>query len=151
MSVTHKFNIGGHEGYMTVGLYEDGKPGEIFTVMAKEGSTVSGLIDGFSTMTSLALQYGVPVEDMVRKFSYTRFEPSGFTGNQDLPQAQSVLDYMFRWMEMVATTPELHWGSNRCNWSSGPGVDGLQAKASNASKLSPGESDDGQTCSNAAR
>ena len=150
MSVTHKFNIGGHEGYMTVGLYEDGKPGEIFTVMAKEGSTVSGLIDGFSTMTSLALQYGVPVEDMVRKFSYTRFEPSGFTGNQDLPQAQSVLDYMFRWMEMkFGDNARAALGEQPMQLDlPGAGVDGLRP-APQASSLSPEVSHaDGQTCSN---
>jgi ribonucleoside-diphosphate reductase alpha chain len=98
-SITHKFSIGGNEGYLTVGLYEDGTPGEVFTVMAKEGSVVSGLIDGFSTMTSLALQYGVPLDVMVRKFSHTRFEPSGFTGNKEIPMAKSVLDYMFRWLD----------------------------------------------------
>jgi ribonucleoside-diphosphate reductase alpha chain len=104
-SITHKFSIGGNEGYLTVGLYEDGTPGEVFTVMAKEGSVVSGLIDGFSTMTSLALQYGVPLDVMVRKFSHTRFEPSGFTGNREIPMAKSVLDYMFRWLDKQFHAP----------------------------------------------
>ena len=104
-SITHKFSIGGNEGYVTVGLYDDGTPGEVFTVMAKEGSVVSGLIDGFSTMTSLALQYGVPLDVMVRKFSHTRFEPSGFTGNREIPMAKSVLDYMFRWLDRQFHAP----------------------------------------------
>ena len=104
-SITHKFSIGGNEGYVTVGLYDDGTPGEVFTVMAKEGSVVSGLIDGFSTMTSLALQYGVPLDVMVRKFSHTRFEPSGFTGNREIPMAKSVLDYMFRWLDQQFHAP----------------------------------------------
>jgi ribonucleoside-diphosphate reductase alpha chain len=99
-SVTHKFTVGGHEGYITVGLYEDSTPGELFAVMSKEGSVVSGLIDGFSTMVSLALQYGVPLDVMVRKFTHTRFEPSGFTGNKEIPIAKSVLDYMFRWLDL---------------------------------------------------
>jgi ribonucleoside-diphosphate reductase alpha chain len=110
-SVTHKFSVGGHEGYITVGLYEDRTPGELFAVMSKEGSVVSGLIDGFSTMVSLALQYGVPLEVMVRKFTHTRFEPSGFTGNKEIPIAKSVLDYMFRWLDLrFAHTAELEEG-----------------------------------------
>ncbi len=100
-AITHKFTIGNHEGYLTVGLYEDGRPGEIFIVMAKEGSVVSGLMDGFATCVSLALQYGVPLKVLVQKFSYTRFEPSGFTGNPDIPIAQSILDYIFRWLELT--------------------------------------------------
>src|SRR5262249_17258095 len=83
-SITHKFSIGGHEGYMTVGMYEDGTPGELFCVMAKEGSVVSGLMDSFATSVSLALQYGVPLKVLVDKFSHTRFEPSGFTGNPNI-------------------------------------------------------------------
>ncbi|OFW27802.1 MAG: hypothetical protein A3H27_09405 [Acidobacteria bacterium RIFCSPLOWO2_02_FULL_59_13] len=97
-AVTHKFSIGGHEGYITVGMYEDGQPGEIFIVMAKEGSTVSGLMDSFATAISLALQYGVPLKVLVDKFSHTRFEPSGWTGNPDVPFAKSVMDYIFRWL-----------------------------------------------------
>ena len=97
-SITHKFDIQGHEGYITVGLYDDGTPGEIFLTMAKEGSTVSGLMDAFATQTSLALQYGVPLRSMVNKFSHMRFEPSGFTRNQEIPIAKSLADYIFRWL-----------------------------------------------------
>jgi ribonucleoside-diphosphate reductase alpha chain len=97
-AITHKFSIQGHEGYITVGLYEDGKPGEIFLVMAKEGSVVSGLMDSFATAISLALQYGVPLEVLVNKFSHARFEPSGFTNNSQIPMAKSIVDYIFRWL-----------------------------------------------------
>ena len=97
-SRTHKFSIGGHEGYITAGMYEDGNLGEIFIRMAKEGSVVSGLVDSFATMTSLALQYGVPLNVLVDKFSHTRFEPSGFTGNPEIPMAKSIMDYVFRWL-----------------------------------------------------
>ncbi len=97
-AVTHKFDVAGHEGYITVGLYPDGQPGEIFLKMAKEGSTVSGLMDTFATSVSLALQYGVPLRDLVNKFAHVRFEPSGFTGNQEIPIAKSIVDYVFRWL-----------------------------------------------------
>ncbi len=97
-SITHKFSINGHEGYITVGLYDDGQPGEIFLVMAKEGSTISGLMDAFATMVSIALQYGVPLRALVDKFSHTRFEPSGFTKNPEIPIAKSITDYIFRWL-----------------------------------------------------
>ena len=97
-AVTHKFQVAGHEGYITVGLYPDGQPGEIFLKMAKEGSTVSGLMDSLATMTSIALQYGVPLRDLVNKFGHVRFEPAGFTGNQEIPIAKSIVDYVFRWM-----------------------------------------------------
>ncbi len=97
-AITHKFSISGHEGYITVGLYEDGTPGELFITMSKEGSTISGLMDGFATGISLALQYGVPLKVLVDKFSHMRFEPSGFTNNKEVPIAKSVLDYIFRWM-----------------------------------------------------
>jgi ribonucleoside-diphosphate reductase alpha chain len=97
-SITHKFSIAGHEGYITVGMYEDGKPGEIFLVMAKEGSTISGLMDAFATSISMALQYGVPLEALVEKFSHVRFEPSGFTKNPEVPYAKSITDYIFRWL-----------------------------------------------------
>ncbi len=97
-AVTHKFSIAGHEGYLTVGLYEDGQPGEIFLRMAKEGSTVSGLMDTIATMTSIALQYGVPLKALVDKFSHTRFEPAGFTNNREIPIAKSVMDYVFRYL-----------------------------------------------------
>ncbi len=97
-SFTHKFSIGGHEGYVTVGLYEDGTPGEIFVRMAKEGSVIAGLMDSFATAVSLALQHGVPLQILVDKFKGTRFEPSGFTGNQEIPIATSIMDYLFRWL-----------------------------------------------------
>jgi ribonucleoside-diphosphate reductase alpha chain len=97
-ALTHKFSIGGHEGYLTVGLYDDGSPGELFVTMAKEGSTISGLMDSFATAVSYALQYGVPLKFFVDKFSHVRFEPSGWTGNQDVPYAKSIMDYIFRWM-----------------------------------------------------
>ena len=97
-AITHKFSIAGHEGYLTVGMYEDGRPGEIFLRMSKEGSTVSGMMDAFATAISVTLQYGVPLEDLVRKFSHSRFEPAGFTGNKEIPIAKSVTDYIFRWL-----------------------------------------------------
>jgi ribonucleoside-diphosphate reductase alpha chain len=95
---THKFTIAGHEGYLTVGRYDDGAPGEIFLKMAKEGSTISGLMDTIATMTSIALQYGVPLKALVDKFSHTRFEPSGFTNNREIPIAKSITDYVFRYL-----------------------------------------------------
>jgi ribonucleoside-diphosphate reductase alpha chain len=97
-SITHKFSIAGHEGYITVGTYEDGQPGEVFITMSKEGSTISGLMDGFATAVSLALQYGVPLRVLVDKFSHMRFEPSGFTNNKEIPIAKSICDYIFRWL-----------------------------------------------------
>ena len=97
-SVTHKFNISGHEGYVTVGLYPDGRPGELFITMAKEGSTIGGLMDCFGTAVSMSLQYGVPLEVYVNKFSHTRFEPWGYTKNPDIKIAKSVVDYIFRWL-----------------------------------------------------
>lgn len=97
-AITHKFDIAGHEGYLTVGLFEDGTPGEVFITMAKEGSTIGGLMDSIATLTSLSLQYGVPLEALVKKFAYQRFEPSGFTKNPDIRQAFSIPDYVFRWL-----------------------------------------------------
>jgi len=99
-SMTHKFNVAGHEGYLTVGLYEDGAPGELFITMAKEGSTIGGLMDSLGTATSVALQYGVPLDSLVRKFTHQRFEPAGMTTNQDIPFAKSLVDYIFRWLGM---------------------------------------------------
>ncbi len=99
-SITHKFNVAGHEGYLTVGCYDDGQPGELFITMAKEGSTIGGLMDSLGTATSVALQYGVPLESMVRKFTHQRFEPAGMTTNADIPFAKSLVDYIFRWMGM---------------------------------------------------
>jgi ribonucleoside-diphosphate reductase alpha chain len=97
-ALTHKFAVGGHEGYITVGLFEDGTPGELFITMSKEGSTISGLMDTIATSISLALQYGVPLRVLVNRFSHMRFEPSGFTGNPNIPMAKSVVDYIFRWL-----------------------------------------------------
>ena len=97
-SITHKFSIAGHEGYITVGMFEDGQPGEIFVTMAKEGSTISGLMDAFATAISYGLQYGVPLKFYIDKCSHVRFEPSGWTGNQQIPYAKSIMDYMFRWL-----------------------------------------------------
>ncbi|MEI6789025.1 MAG: vitamin B12-dependent ribonucleotide reductase [bacterium] len=100
-SITHKFQIAGHEGYMTVGLYEDGRPGELFITMAKEGSTVGGIMNAFGTAISLCLQYGVPLHALVSKFSHSRFEPSGYTNNPDIPIAKSLVDYIFRWLDIT--------------------------------------------------
>jgi ribonucleoside-diphosphate reductase alpha chain len=97
-AITHKFSVAGHEGYVTVGLYEDGLPGELFITMSKEGSTISGLMDTIATSVSLALQYGVPLRVLVDRFSHMRFEPSGFTGNREIPMAKSIIDYIFRWL-----------------------------------------------------
>jgi len=99
-SVTHKFAIMGHEGYLTIGLFEDGKPGEIFIKMAKEGSTLSGLIQGYSRALSLALQYGLPTEEAVRRFKGMRFEPMGSTNNPEIPEAMSIIDYVARYLEI---------------------------------------------------
>jgi ribonucleoside-diphosphate reductase alpha chain len=99
-SITHKFNIGGHEGYITVGLYPDGEPGELFITMAKEGSTVSGLMDSFALAVSISLQHGVPLKLFCEKFAHTRFEPSGWSGNPDIGFAKSIMDYIFRWLQL---------------------------------------------------
>jgi ribonucleoside-diphosphate reductase alpha chain len=115
MSLTHKFEIAGHEGYITAGLYDDGQPGEVFVQMSKEGSTIGGLMDTVATLTSMALQYGVPLEQLVNKFAYQRFEPSGYTRNPDIRTAFSITDYVFRWLgcEFIkgykeATSPDSH-------------------------------------------
>jgi len=105
-AITHKFDIAGHEGYVTVGLFEDGMPGEIFLVMAKEGSTISGFADAFAQAISYALQYGVPLQDLVDKFSHVRFEPSGMTKNPDVRFAKSIVDYIFRWLAAKFLSPE---------------------------------------------
>ncbi|MFU8892183.1 MAG: vitamin B12-dependent ribonucleotide reductase [Luteolibacter sp.] len=114
-SLTHKFEIAGHKGYLTVGLYPDGQPGEIFIQMSKEGSTIGGLMDTVATLTSIALQYGVPLEQLVNKFAYQRFEPSGYTRNPDIRTAFSITDYVFRWLGCqfidgyrAATAPDAH-------------------------------------------
>src|SRR5882672_11325840 len=100
ISVTHKFEIGGHEGYITVGLYPDRQPGELFITMAKEGSTVSGLISSFAQAISIGLQHGVPLKLFCEKFAHTRFEPSGWSGNPDIGHASSIMDYIFRWLQL---------------------------------------------------
>jgi ribonucleoside-diphosphate reductase alpha chain len=105
-SITHKFSIGGHEGYITVGMYDDGAPGEIFITMAKEGSTISGLMDSLATAISFNLQYGVPLKFLVDKFAHVRFEPSGWTGNPQIPYAKSIIDYIFRWLGAKFLGPE---------------------------------------------
>ncbi len=111
-SLTHKFEVAGHEGYLTVGMYEDGSPGELFITMAKEGSTVGGTMDAFGTAISLCLQYGVPVRELCHKFAHSRFEPSGFTKNPDIPMAKSLVDYIFRWLNL--TFPNgFHGGEQR--------------------------------------
>ena len=105
-SITHKFSIAGHEGYVTVGMFEDGTPGELFITMAKEGSTISGLMDSFATAVSFGLQYGVPLKFYVDKFSHVRFEPSGFTGNPRITYAKSIMDYIFRWLSLKFIGPD---------------------------------------------
>jgi ribonucleoside-diphosphate reductase alpha chain len=99
-SLTHKFSVAGHEGYITVGLYEDGKPGEIFITLGKAGSTLAGFADAFATAISFSLQHGVELRFLVDKFSHVRFEPSGFTGNAEIPIAKSIIDYVFRWLAL---------------------------------------------------
>ncbi|MFQ5730375.1 MAG: vitamin B12-dependent ribonucleotide reductase [Planctomycetaceae bacterium] len=128
-SLTHKFAVGGHEGYITVGLFEDGEPGELFITMAKEGSTIGGLMDTIGTLTSMALQYGVPLDALVNKFTHMRFEPSGWTGNPDVPMAKSVVDYIFRWMGIQflpgyreANVPKIDEGSEDDSAESEPVV-----------------------------
>jgi ribonucleoside-diphosphate reductase alpha chain len=113
-SITHKFDIAGHEGYITAGLFEDGQPGEIFLVMAKEGSTISGFADAFAQAISYALQYGVPLQVLVDKFSHARFEPSGMTKNPDIRFAKSIVDYIFRWMatKFLSNDAQFHAGVN---------------------------------------
>src|SRR5688500_9005228 len=113
-AITHKFDIAGHEGYITVGLFEDGTPGELFIVMAKEGSTISGFADAFAQAISYTLQYGVPLQDLVDKFSHVRFEPSGMTKNPDVRFAKSIVDYIFRWMasKFLSTDAQYRAGVN---------------------------------------
>jgi len=106
-SITHKFDITGHEGWITVGLYEDGTPGEMFLTMAKEGSTISGFVESFAKSISYCLQYGVPLQDLVDSFVGMRFEPAGKTGNTELPIAKSIVDYVFRWMAIKFLEPKI--------------------------------------------
>jgi ribonucleoside-diphosphate reductase alpha chain len=105
-SLTHKFSIGGHDGYITCGLYDDGSPGEIFVRMAKEGSTVAGLMDSFATAISLSLQHGVPLKLLCEKLRGTQFVPSGFTGNPEIPRTTSIMDYIFRWLDLKFLQPK---------------------------------------------
>ncbi len=148
-SLTHKFNVAGHEGYLTVGLFEDGQPGELFITMSKEGSTIGGLMDSLGTSTSIALQYGVPVSSLVGKFSHQRFEPAGMTENPDIPFAKSLVDYIFRWMGMQfiagyreanapnrgKTQEESTWkDSDRGAGTTGPAGGGRMASASAETK-----------------
>ena len=134
LSITHKFSVGGHEGYLTVGLYKDGMPGELFITMAKEGSTVSGLMDSFACAVSLALQHGVPLKLMCEKFAHTRFEPSGWSHNQDIGYAKSIMDYIFRWLQLRFLT-----GQQQALF------DGLRPKYINAPPPgTPEEGDSGQ-------
>jgi ribonucleoside-diphosphate reductase alpha chain len=108
-SITHKFSVGGHEGYITAGMYEDGTLGEVFlTDVGKEGSTIKGLMNAFATSLSIGLQYGVPLETLVRKFAYMRFEPEGYTGNPEIPFAKSMPDYIMRWLASRFGDADLH-------------------------------------------
>jgi ribonucleoside-diphosphate reductase alpha chain len=132
-AITHKFDIAGHEGYITVGVYEDGSPGEIFLVMAKEGSTISGFADAFAQAISYALQYGVPLQVLVDKFSHVRFEPSGMTQNPEVRFAKSIVDYVFRWMATKFLSPEAQWNAGingHDDWA--PGSRAAQAVAAPA-------------------
>ncbi|HXG88102.1 MAG TPA: vitamin B12-dependent ribonucleotide reductase [Vicinamibacterales bacterium] len=132
-ALTHKFDIAGHEGYITVGLFEDGQPGEIFLVMAKEGSTISGFADAFAQAISYALQYGVPLHSLVDKFSHVRFEPSGMTKNADVRFAKSIVDYIFRWMASKFLSPEAQYVAgvnNRDDASPGNGNGAAHAAVS---------------------
>ncbi len=135
-SITHKFSIGGHEGYITVGKYEDGTPGEIFITMAKEGSTISGLMDSFATMTSLSLQHGVPLQLLVDKFTHTRFEPSGFTKNREIPMAKSIMDYIFKWLA-IKFLPRESQAEAGVILRDEPSSPGLAPSPSPASNLAP--------------
>jgi ribonucleoside-diphosphate reductase alpha chain len=137
-SITHKFSVSGHEGYITVGLYPDGRPGELFVTMAKEGSTIGGLMDCFGTAVSMSLQYGVPLERYVNKFSYTRFEPMGFTKNPDIRMAKSLVDYIFRWLAMtflpgydeaIKRLPAIAQSPSYCGIGDGDSKPELAAKA----------------------
>lgn len=105
-AMTHKFQVGAHEGYLTVGLYDDGQPGEIFIRMSKEGNVMSGVLDAFATAISISLQYGVPLKVLVGKFALMRFEPSGATQNPNIPSARSIVDYVFRWLALKFLAPE---------------------------------------------
>lgn len=128
-SITHKFDIAGHEGYITVGLFDDGTPGEIFLVMAKEGSTISGFADAFAQAISYALQYGVPLQALVDKFSHARFEPSGMTKNPEVRFAKSIVDYIFRWLATKFLNPEAQFRAG-VNMREAEEVSGLSSSVS---------------------
>ena len=135
-SLTHKFTVGGHKGYATVGLYEDGTPGEVFITMAKEGSTISGLMDSFASMTSFALQYGVPLRFLVQKCTNARFEPAGWTSNPEIPYAKSLTDYIFRWLALRFLTP-----AERAECGIGGETRADNAAAEQLTALAAGQSD----------
>ena len=137
MSVTHKFNIGGHEGYLTVGLYPDGSPGEIFITMAKEGSTVSGLMDSFSCAVSIGLQHGVPLKLLCEKFEHTRFEPSGWSNNPDIGYAKSIMDYIFRWLHSRFLTGQQQMLFDNLRPKSWPALNGDGIAEANGSSEQP--------------
>jgi ribonucleoside-diphosphate reductase alpha chain len=128
-ALNHKFSVADHEGYLTVGLFEDGQPGEMFITMAKEGSTIGGLMDSVAALTSMALQYGVPLDALVKKFSHQRFEPSGFTKNPDIRQASSIIDYVFRWLafQFVAGYRQAHLSTERQQELQIPGLAAVEA------------------------
>jgi len=139
-SVTHKFCVGGHEGYLHIGLYEDGSPGEMFITMAKEGSTVGGMMDAFATAISLCLQYGVPLDALVKKFSHQRFEPSGMTSSREIPFAKSIVDYVFRWLGLTFLDDEYR----RANLPGGadPAVSSVPAISASPEAVKEGHSSD---------
>jgi ribonucleoside-diphosphate reductase alpha chain len=140
-AITHKFSIAGHDGYITAGLYEDGQPGELFLKMAKEGSTISGLMDSLAIMTSIALQYGVPLKALVDKFSHTRFEPAGFTPNPEIPFAKSVTDYVFRWMGLNFLTGEPATEDKQETETESVGLTALPTPRGGSRRDEPGASD----------
>ena len=135
-AITHKFDVAGHEGYITVGLFEDGTPGEIFLVMAKEGSTISGFADAFAQAISYALQYGVPLQTLVDKFSHSRFEPSGMTKNPEVRFAKSIVDYIFRWMATKFLSPDAQFRAG-VNMREEPASDVASGSSSNAASAYP--------------
>src|SRR6202041_1758949 len=136
-SITHKINIGGHEGYITVGLYPNGEPGELFITMAKEGSTVSGLMDSFALAVSISLQHGVPLKLFCEKFAHTRFEPSGWSGNPDIGYAKSIMDYIFRWLQLRFLTgqQQMLFENLRLRASSAPAPEGIAESESSSALL----------------
>ncbi len=146
-SITHKFSVGGHEGYINVGLYPDGRPGELFLTMAKEGSTVGGMMDSFGTAVSMSLQYGVPLEVLVNKFSHTRFEPMGYSTNPDIRIAKSVVDYIFRWLGITFLPGyrEANQGIKPSSGQPGSTEDGGQANSGNDRVGNPSNSPNGRS------